>query len=176
MSDVIANHRRACAGFSAIVAQGEGRWMNPSPCADWDAGGVVEHVIGFHDELLLRPTGTEPPRPADDPIIRWAETVAAIRSAVEKAPSSDIDLDQLLPALTAEVVTHTWDLAQAIGVDPELDVELCEVSYDFMRANEEPMRSSGLFGDAVGPDDTDAATRLIAFLGRDPGWIAESFS
>ena len=179
MSDVITNHRRACTGFSAIVAQGEGSWRNPSPCAEWDARGVVEHVIGFHDELLLRPTGTEPMRPQDDPIARWAATVPAIHSAMVLASSSDdigdspiapaVNLDQLLPALTAEVLAHTWDLAQAIGVDAYLDTELCEVSYDFMRANEAQVRSSGMFAAAVPPDKTDAAVQLIAFLGRDPG-------
>jgi uncharacterized protein (TIGR03086 family) len=180
MSDVITNHRSACSGFSAIVAQGEGSWRNPSPCSEWDARGVVEHVIGFHDELLLRPTGIEPVRPEDDPVARWALTVPAIRSAVETASSKDlrerpvpaeVDLDQLLPALTAEVLTHTWDLAKAIGVDPHLDPELCQVSYDFMRANEAQVRSSVMFGAAVSrPNNTDAVTQLIAILGRDPGW------
>ena len=109
-------------------------------------------------------------RPDDDPVARWSLTVPAIRSAVEMA-SSEVDLDSLLPALTAEVLTHTWDVAKAIGVDPDLDTELCEVSYDFMRANEEQVRSSGLFGAAVSrPNDTDAVTQFIAFLGRDPVW------
>ena len=182
MRDVIADHRRACSGFSAIVARGEGSWTNPSPCSEWDARGVVEHVIGFHDELLLRPTGTEPVRPNDDPIARWSPTVPAIRSAVEMASSDErrerrvpveIDLDQLLPALTAEVLTHTWDLAKAIGVDPHLDIELCTISLDFMQDNEEQVRSSGLFGAAVSrPNRADAASQLIAFLGRDPAWTA----
>ena len=101
MSDVITNHRRACRGFSAVVAQGEGSWENPSPCSEWDARGVVEHVIGFHDQLLLLPTGTKPTRPKDDPIARWAETVPAIDSAMKVAPMPpEVDLDRLLPALT----------------------------------------------------------------------------
>jgi uncharacterized protein (TIGR03086 family) len=180
MNDVIDNYRGACSGFSAIVAQGEGRWTNPSPCSEWDARGVVEHVIGFHDELLLRPTGTTPTRPKDDPEARWVLTVTAIDLAVDIASSTDgrerptpdeINLDQLLPALTSELLAHTWDLAQAIGVDPHLDPDLCELSLGFMQANEEQVRSSGLFGAPVSrPSDTDAATRLITFLGRDPGW------
>jgi uncharacterized protein (TIGR03086 family) len=172
MSDVITNHRRACRGFSAIVAQGEGSWSDPSPCSEWDARGVVEHVIGFHDALLLRPTGTKPTRPKDDVAARWAVTETAISSAVQKTAASEVvDVDQLLPALTSEVLAHTWDLAKAIGVDPHLDAELCEVSYDFMRPNDEQLRSSGMFGAAVPQSDsTDAGTRLVAFLGRDPGW------
>jgi hypothetical protein len=108
-----------------------------------------------------------------------AATVPAVHAAMALASSDDIGdspmatavkLDELLPALTAEVLAHAWDLAQAIGVDAHLDAELCQVSYDFMRANEEQMRSSGMFAAAVPPNTTDAAAQLIAFLGRDPGW------
>ena len=171
----ITNHRSACNGFSAVVGQGERMWTNPSPCAEWDARGVVEHVIGFHEALLLRPTGTEPARPMDDPIARWALTVIALDSAMDVASSKDleIDLDRLLPALTGEVLTHTWDLAMAIGVDPHLDLELCEASYEGARANDEQVRASGLFDSAVPvPNNADAATQLIAFFGRDPEWTA----
>jgi uncharacterized protein (TIGR03086 family) len=169
MSDAIANHRRACDGFSAIVAQGAGHWSSQSPCPEWDARDVVEHVIGFHDELLLAPTATEPARPEDDPVARWALTVSAIDSA-EEAPG-DVDLDQLLPVLTSEVLAHTWDLAMAIGIDPNLDPELCAASHDVMRSNEEQMRASGLFDASITPaDHADAAARHIAFLGRDPAW------
>ena len=47
----------------------------------------------------------------------WAVTVAAIRSAatVEIDGVDGVDLGGLLPALTAETLTHTWDLAMAIG-------------------------------------------------------------
>jgi uncharacterized protein (TIGR03086 family) len=169
----ITNHRRACNGFSAIVAQGEGRWTNASPCPEWDARGVVEHVIGFHDALLLGPTATAPERPMDDPIARWALTVAAMDSAMDAASSKDleIDLDHLLPALTGEVLTHTWDLAKAIGVDPQLDAELSAVSYGIALANDEQVRASGLFDSAVPvPGDAAAATQLVAFFGRDPEW------
>lgn len=168
-SDAITNHRRACNGFSAVVAQGDGRWANPSPCAEWDARGVVEHVIGFHDELLLGPTGTTPVRDQDDPAARWAATVPAIDLATDVA--GEVDLDGLLPVLTGEILAHTWDLAMALGVDPHLDAELCAVSYERVRANEEKLRSSGLFGAAVQvPTDADVARQFIAFVGRDPAW------
>ena len=164
----IANHRRACSAFGAVVAQGEGRWTNPSPCPEWDARGVVEHVIGFHDDLLLGPTGTKPIRPTDDPIGRWAVMTAAIDEAMAVASANDV-----LPALTGEVLAHTWDLAKAIGVDPQLDTDLCEVSYGFLQSNEEQVRASGLFGAAAPvPSNADAAARLIAFVGRDPGWTS----
>ena len=161
------------------MVQGEGHWTDSSPCPEWNARGVVEHVIGFHDVLLLRPLGTKPTRPRDDPAVRWGLTVPAIRWAMdsgsvradEEAGSTDLDLDRLLPMLTAEVLVHTWDLARAIGVDPRLDPELCEVSCAVVGTNDESLRSSGLFRPpVVVPAGADAATRLVALMGRDPQW------
>jgi uncharacterized protein (TIGR03086 family) len=180
MNEATGRHVEACDGFSLIVGQGEGHWTSSSPCPEWDARGVVEHVIGFHDVLLLRPWGAKPTRPKDDPVARWAVTVpaiksalglAAIRSSDDPAGAPDVDLDRLLPMITAEVLVHTWDLARAIGVDPRLDPELCEISSGVVEPNHGSLRSSGMFGPAVAvPARADAATRLVAFLGRDPHW------
>ena len=174
VNTAVVNYRRARDGFTAIVAQGFGRWDCPSPCAEWDARGVVEHVIGFHDDLVLGPTGTDVVRPDDDPLARWKASVTAIDSAIDGASSGALG-DSLLPALTGELLAHTWDLAKAIGVEPHLDSELCELSYGFLRDNEEQVRSSGLFGSAVPIlNDDDPAALFIAFVGRDPAWSASS--
>lgn len=163
-----------------MVNQAEGHWDNPSPCAEWDARGVVEHVIGFHDVLLLRPMGTKPSRPGDDPKERWAVTVPAIMATLDQ-PSlrqptttgdpSPPDLERLLPMLTIDVLVHSWDLARAVGIETQLDPELCRIAYQAVRSNDHRLRASGMFGPAVPvADDADPTTRLVAFLGRDPAW------
>jgi hypothetical protein len=38
----------------------------------------LEHVIGFHDVLLLRPLDAKPQRPKGDPVGRWIATVRAL--------------------------------------------------------------------------------------------------
>ena len=60
---VTDRHRRACVGFGAVVDRVGERWDRPSPCPEWDARGVLEHVIGFHDVLLLVPLGAKPDPP-----------------------------------------------------------------------------------------------------------------
>jgi uncharacterized protein (TIGR03086 family) len=179
MREQIDRHGFACERFSVIVQQAGGHWDAPSPCSEWDARGVVEHVIGFHDALLLRPTGNKPERPKGDEATRWAITVPAILFSLEKVASEDsdseVDLHRLLPVLTADVVVHTWDLAKAVGVDPQLDPGQCEVSLEVVRPNDERLRKTGMFGEAVPvPEDADSATRLVAFLGRDPAWTSSS--
>ncbi len=161
-----------------MVNQVGDRWDSPSPCPEWDARGVVEHVIGFHDVLLLHPTGTKPVRPRHDPGERWAVTVPAILSAIDppdRLPVTDRasppDLERLLPMLTLDVLVHSWDLARAVGIEPQLDPDLCLIAYRTARPNDRRLRASGMFGSAVSvAEDADPATLLVAFLGRDPAW------
>jgi len=172
---------RACAGFSSAVAALGGRWERASPCSEWDARGVVEHVIGFHDVLLLRPLGMKPERPRHDPVARWAVTVPAIGVALRNARAQDtmsvpggpdVDLARLLPMLTTDVVVHTWDLAKAGGIVPVLDTGLCTIALGNAQRNADAKRSSGVFAPPVTvPDDADPLTKLVALLGRDPAWL-----
>lgn len=42
-------HLAVCRRFGEAVRSGERKWDRPSPCEVWDARGVLEHVVGFHD-------------------------------------------------------------------------------------------------------------------------------
>ncbi|MGP8058596.1 MAG: maleylpyruvate isomerase family mycothiol-dependent enzyme [Acidimicrobiales bacterium] len=175
----VARHRRACEGFGDVVGQVGERWHEGSPCPVWDARGVLEHVIGFHEVLLLRPLGIRANRPRDDMAGRWTVTQSAIFAALEAAGdragalpgATSFDIDGVLPTLTIEVLVHTWDLGQAAEVPVRLDPELCGVALAGARRNEAELRSSGMFGPPVAVDE-DAAVqdRLLGFLGRDPRW------
>ncbi len=178
MKAPVDHHRRACAGFGEVVAQVGDRWGRPSPCAEWDARGVLEHVIGFHDVLLLRPLSAKPQRPKHDPVARWQVTEAAISGViggrqdhvVEVPGHRAIDLVHLLPMLTTDVLVHTWDLARAADVPIDLDTELCQLSLAV--AGDSPaIAASGLYDPPVDvPADANVQARLVAWLGRDPCW------
>lgn len=139
---------------------------------------MVEHVIGFHDVLVLRPLGAKPHRPKDDPSARWAVTVPALFSALRAGragrvgtPGGELDLDELLPMLTTDVLVHTWDLSRAVGLEVALDPSLCGAALDGARRSEDRLRSSGMFGPPLTvPEGSHVQTALIAFLGRDPSW------
>ena len=181
MSDAIARHRRACDGFSRVAGLvQQDQWDRPTPCSEWDARALVEHVIGFHDFLVLRPLGVRANRPRTDPAARWDATRAALFTALDQPGALDRATDlpgggqntprTMLAALTTDVLVHTWDLARAIGVAPDLDPELCAAAFAAIPTSGLP-RDSGMFGaDVDAPADADAATRLIAFYGRDPSW------
>ena len=133
MSDLVDQHRRACDGFSRVAALVQpDQWERPTPCSEWDARELVEHVIGFHDFLLLRPMGVRANRPRTDSAARWEATRTAIFTALDPPGALDQATDlpgggqstprTMLAALTTEVLVHTWDLARAVGRSPAPEV------------------------------------------------------
>jgi uncharacterized protein (TIGR03086 family) len=181
-----ATHLRCCARFSEAVTAVDDRWGEPTPCAGWDTRDVLEHVIGFHDALLLRPLELQPTRPEDDPEERWAVTVDALEvlyeqpglfampievPAREDTPPTTIEAARLVPVLSQDVLVHAWDLARAVDGDDRLDPELCAQFLARLPTDVEALAATGMFAPPVAvPDGADPQMRLLARLGRDPHW------
>ena len=185
MNGLVERHRRACDGFGRVAdVLRDDQWDARTPCTDWDARAVVEHVIGFHEFLLLRPLGLRAQRPKTGPAARWHATAAALFDALgaEEALDRETSLPgggtssprTMLGALTVDVLVHTWDLARAGGIDPELDPGACAAAYDAVVATGIGAGpASDLYAAAVSvPGTPDAVTRLVARCGRDPAWSA----
>jgi uncharacterized protein (TIGR03086 family) len=185
MWEPIGWHQRALDGFGRAVSAAAGRWDAPTPCTDWPAEAVVDHVIGFHQVLLLNPLGLRL-ETSSDPAIRWDEARAGILAGLADGRLADgpldipargtlgpsrLDIAQLLPALTTDVLVHTWDLSRAVGADDRLDEELCGEAYERAEAQESRLRTSGMFGPRVAvPDSASVQEKLLGLFGRDPDW------
>ena len=177
----MSRHSRACARFSAVAGGYRSElWSAPTPCTEWDARALVEHVIGFHEFLLLRPLGVRANRPRDDPAARWRASADALFGYLANDGALDHPTElpgggqssarQMLGALTTEVLVHTWDLARAGGAEPRLDHDLCERA--FAAATTAVLRrGDGMIGPEVAVEPAaDIGTRLAALYGRDPAW------
>jgi uncharacterized protein (TIGR03086 family) len=180
-------HLAVCRRFGESVRAANGKWDRRSPCDAWDARGVLEHVVGFTDVLLLRPLGLKPDRPRDDPQLRWELTYGALEKAFESGrrlfervvdipelqgnPATRLDARAMMPNLTRDVLVHTWDLARAVGADDRLDGRWCELFYAALPNEPLALSVSGMFDApvAVG-DQPDVQSKLLARLGRNPGW------
>jgi uncharacterized protein (TIGR03086 family) len=182
-TEMIERHHRACDGFTAVVEKVDAsRWGAQSPCTEWDARGVVEHVIGFHEMLWLRPLGIKTERPKDDPVARWRATSASQHDALERPGVLDQECDgpmgtttprSMIGPLTSDVLIHSWDLARATGLEPVLDEQLCAEALALAEKNAELFKGSEMFGDPVPvPSDAPVCDRLLGFFGRDPAWTA----
>lgn len=171
MDELGRRHLAVCRRFGEAVAAADGKWGRRSPCDEWDARGVLEHVIGFHDVLVLRPLGRKPDRPRNDPQARWQSTYDALTDALESGTATRLDTYRLMPNLTRDVLVHTWDLARAVGADDRLDPGWCEQFYAGLPADPQSLAGSGMFGAPVAVDnEIDMQARLLARLGRDPAW------
>jgi uncharacterized protein (TIGR03083 family) len=162
-------HLAVCRRFGESVRAADGKWDRRSPCDAWDARGVLEHVIGFHDVLLLRPLGLKPDRPRDDPQIRWELTYGQL----EKAFELDIgpDAAAMLPNVTRDVLVHTWDLARAVGADDRLDPRWCKDFYAALPSDPAALSGSEMFEASVAiGSHADTQSKLLARLGRNPVW------
>ena len=189
ISDNIADrHLGVCRAFGEEVQRVGEHWGSQSPCREWDARGVLEHVIGFHDVLLLKPLDAKPERPKDDPVGRWNATVDALDRlfrrpglfdnvidipALGNRPRSQIDAARLVPLLSLDVLVHSWDLARAAGREITLDPELCAAFLNGLPTETEALSSTGMYDPPREvPADSDTQTRLLARLGRNPDWSA----
>jgi uncharacterized protein (TIGR03086 family) len=180
-------HLAVCRRFGESVRAANGKWDHRSPCDAWDARGVLEHVIGFHDVLLLRPLGLKPDRPRDDPRRRWELTYGQLEEAFEPGrhlfdrvvdipqlhdnPATRLDARAIMPNLTRDVLVHTWDLARAVGADDQLDARCCEMFYAALPSDAQALNASGMFDAPVAlSEDDDVQSKLLARLGRNPDW------
>lgn len=70
---------------------------------------------------------------------------------------------------TADIFMHTWDLARATGQHEALDATKCAELLAGMLPLDAMLRASGQYGaPVVVPDDADAQTKLLGFIGRNP--------
>jgi uncharacterized protein (TIGR03086 family) len=181
VDELVERHARACADFARVAhSVGADAWSAPSPCTEWTARDVVEHVIGFHEFLLLRPLGVRAQRPRADPAARWDATANALFGALSADGAVDRATElpgggtstpgTMLDALTTEMLVHTWDLARAAGVEPVVDDELWERALMATRGSD-PARGQGMIGAEVAvAARAPVVDRLVAFYGRDPAW------
>jgi uncharacterized protein (TIGR03083 family) len=176
--DVAELHLAVCRRFGEAVRSAHGRWDRRSPCDQWDARAVLEHVIGFHDVLVLRPLALKPKRPREDLQVRWQLTYESLAEALAPGRTTQLDTRRLIPKLTRDVLVHTWDLARAVEADDRLDPGWCQLFYADLPADLQASSPSGMFKAALAVNnetsEIEVQARLLARLGRDPSWRPES--
>jgi uncharacterized protein (TIGR03086 family) len=182
VDDLIDAHQRACDGFQAVADQvPDDKWGVPTPCTEWDARALVEHVIGFHEFLLIRPLGARAHRPREGPADRWRATATALFDALSEPDALDRETElpgggtssprTMLASLTNDVVAHHWDLARATGIDLDPDPDLVARAWEIASSDKSFGGGGDMFDPAVQvPEDAPVLDKLVARYGRDPAW------
>jgi uncharacterized protein (TIGR03086 family) len=195
MTEIADRYRRRADAFErTIVGVRPEQWSNASPCEEWTARDVVDHIVVMHG-AMLSPIGRRL-SPAPSVQDNALEAFRAAREDVARAlddpqlakaecptPVGPMTLERHVDeVVSADLVIHGWDLARAVGQDTTMDPRDVEAMWQAARAIPEDVmekyRTPGAFGPGItvyGPlvqvdDDAPLQDQLLGLLGRDPAW------
>nr|BFD82566.1 hypothetical protein StreXyl84_19670 [Streptomyces sp. Xyl84] len=182
-------YARATEQAAALIAAvGPEQLTAPTPCTEFDVRALLGHVVGSSRRIAVIGAGgdglavdTSTDGVPDD---GWSAVYEEVRTRVLEAWASDERMAATVrapwgvvpgrAALTGyvmELVTHTWDLNEALGRPMALDAELAEFSLaNARRVLAEPERDAQVpFGSAQPvPEGAGVYEQLAAWLGRRP--------
>jgi uncharacterized protein (TIGR03086 family) len=177
-----SRHASDAARMTALIESANADdWSRPSPVPGWTAIDVVKHLVEWPRGVLH---GAEIDLPAldvdADPNGAWKQHVADLQAILEDPAgrvlsnpnTGDKPVDEAIDQIyTSDVWMHSWDLAKALGREPDLGEERSAATLAALQPIEQVLRDSGHFGPAVPvADDATAQDKLVAFIGRDPAW------
>jgi uncharacterized protein (TIGR03086 family) len=190
---VVALDAQAVRASVDLVEQVTARDLaRPTPCADWTLHGLLRHMIAQHYGFAAASAG-------DCDLRRWMlrplghDPVAAYRAAAECVldafaadgavdrdfPLPEITTDLLFPARQAigfhlvDYVVHSWDVARTLGLPADLDPALVDTALQVARAvpgGAARVEPGAAFGPVVDWPGGSGLDRIVALLGRSPGW------
>jgi uncharacterized protein (TIGR03086 family) len=169
-------HRPLIAVLEAVPAES---WTHPSPCTDWSARDVLQHMIETQRSFLVE-RGLdlgEVPDVAADPVAAWRDHAKRVAEAIADDAVADSEYDGFFGRTTVgatlaqfyvwDMVVHRWDIARASGVDAGLtDAELDQIESGADSFGEALYMDGICRPGAPVPADADRETRVLARLGR----------
>lgn len=187
MDPITTLERAFDAAHDVISRVRPDQWSAPSPCSEWDARAVGNHLMGgaimvgtcvgngafdpaaLAGDLLGDDPATNYRAVADIAIDAFKSDPAVLGRTVAM-PFGEMPGAAVAAIFASDHFTHAWDLAkatdQSTDLDPELAEAILESSRGFITAE---FRKPGFFDDERPvASDAAAADRLAAFLGRTP--------
>lgn len=161
----------------------------PTPCAGWTIRDLLNHVVGgatmFADAFTGAPvrdiSGRLPDVVGDDPVAAFEVAVARFGAGAASPGAMERVLPLPFGAMTGktflrfvafDLMTHTWDLATALGEPHSVPDDLVdEVDGFARRVLDGAPRDGRSFGPArPAPPLAGPLEQLVALTGRDVQW------
>lgn len=154
-----------------------------TPCEQWTVHDLLGHMCGGAQMIAggLRdqaPPDDVPDFLAEGPAAGWAAASAALESAAtpealaanHQMPFGEVPGAMAVSVITADFVTHAWDLSQATGIDHGISDDLAEFALQTWMP---VVPAEGRTGDGFKPavpvaEDASALEKLVAYTGRNP--------
>lgn len=158
-----------------------------TPCSEWDVQALISHVVLgdasvpllFAGEPLDGKAAVDVSILGPNPVATWRGTALAAIEALRAPGAMEATVPHPTGARSGSVVarfrlvdvlTHTWDLAEATGIEVEIPEELADAVLDFLLPMFDELRDSAFFGDSIAPpEDAPPVQRMLGLLGR-RGW------
>ena len=169
------------ATSSVLEGIGADDWARPTPCRDFDVSDLVDHVMTWSTTYADR-VGLSAPsehsdghRSDDGTGHPAAQRLRELAAVMVTGYRSDSDGSRGLPLgiVLLDYLGHTWDLAVATGQELRVPDSAVDRALEAGRTMLTPESRGDSFAPEVPvADDATALERLVAFLGRDPGWTS----
>lgn len=170
--------------LAVVLGLAEGDLSLVSRCPGWSIGAVLRHSLGVTEKLADFASGrSDSPRtPRGDLLVPDHRTSAERTIRTAQQAWSEVDLGRTchLPfgdfgAAEAaginlfDVLAHTWDMAEAVGVElwcPGVLWEAGRRAAVAVLGRSRDVRHYG--GEILVPGEASPKDRFLAYLGRDP--------
>ncbi len=159
---------------------------NPTPCAEWNALQLAQHLVAVLDRAAAAPTDDvidEMPILADVSISDLGDAALASAQRVHANWSDDAAMAKMIDVpwgtspgaavigvYAGETIVHTWDLAVAIGANLNWPASDVPIHYEMSKAGipESPRDEFMPFDPVVRPsNDAPMIEHLVGWQGRD---------
>jgi uncharacterized protein (TIGR03086 family) len=151
----------------------------PTPCAEWNVGRLLGHMIGVLDAFAAREPNPAAVAPLDDDVSAQFAASAAAALAAWRAPGA-LDGSVARPGRpplpwsvfaginVVDTFAHAWDLAQATGQPAKIDEDLAVHCLDLARqvVPDAARPIVGFAPERVVDPTRSPSDKLAAFLGR----------
>jgi uncharacterized protein (TIGR03086 family) len=192
--DVVALDAEAVRASVALVARATPADLAlPTPCADWTLHGLITHMAAQHYGFAAASAGDgdparwRPRRLGADPAAAYAAAADTVLAAFRadgvlgrRFPLPDFAAGASFPARQAvsfhlvDYVAHSWDVARTLGLPVDLDPALVDTALRVSQAvpgGAARLEPGAAFGPMVDWPGGSGLDRIVALLGRSPGWI-----
>lgn len=166
---VLALQRALTQAADLLDAVTEADLTKPTPCTEWDVRALANHLIAQPRIFVTMLQGAPPGWNGREDYTSQLGDELRTRGNVLVNLWRQVDDAMVDPDWhAAEIATHTWDLAVALGrTTDDLDQSVAQRAVITMDRTLGPVRKGRAFTDAkAAPEDSDAYGHLAAYAGR----------
>jgi uncharacterized protein (TIGR03086 family) len=194
MAALVRSHRSVMESSVAIVSHVTARDLElPTPCTGWTLRHLLAHMIGQNYGFAAAADGHGDDRGvfADRPVsdLPASDYATSARRVIEAFGAAALNEGNMylpevrggltFPASTAigfhlvDYVVHGWDVAKSLGITAEFDQESLQLALAVAEAvppEAQTLDDRTPFRPSVPTTSTQLLDRIVAALGRLPGW------